>query len=111
MEMYSKYCTSKSNLEDFLEIRPTLEDYLKAMEPLNNSTVKKEIIKSEIAFKKVIFNGPATIVFWNDGTKTVVKCTEGDPYSKEAGFALCVLKKLTGDRFHRVLRNACGKED
>lgn len=24
--------------------------------------------------KKVIFNDPATIVLWNDGTKTVVKC-------------------------------------
>lgn len=26
--------------------------------------------------KRVIFNGPATIVFWNDGEKTVVKCRE-----------------------------------
>lgn len=25
---------------------------------------------------KVIYNPPATIVFWNDGTKTVVKCQE-----------------------------------
>ena len=25
---------------------------------------------------KVIFNGPATIVFWDDGEKTVVKCSE-----------------------------------
>lgn len=24
--------------------------------------------------KNVIFNDPATIVFWKDGTKTVVKC-------------------------------------
>lgn len=26
--------------------------------------------------ERVIFNTPATIVFWNDGTKTVVKCQE-----------------------------------
>src|SRR5574344_440265 len=24
----------------------------------------------------IVFNGPATIVFWSDGTKTVVKCHE-----------------------------------
>ena len=26
--------------------------------------------------KRVIFNGPATILFWDDGEKTVVKCRE-----------------------------------
>ena len=98
MEMYSKCC------------RPTLEDYFEAIKPLYNEAVRKESVKREIAFTKVIFNGPATIVFWDDGTKTVVKCKDGDPFSKEAGFALCVLKKLTGDRFHRVLKRAC-KED
>lgn len=61
--------------------------------------------------KKVIFNGPATIILWDDGTKTVVKCKEGDPYSKEAGFALCLLKKLSGNDFHKVLRNACDNKE
>ena len=61
--------------------------------------------------KKVIFNGPATIILWNDGTKTVVKCKEEDPYSKEAGFALCILKKLSGNDFHKVLRIACNDKE
>ena len=26
--------------------------------------------------ERVIFNGPATVVFWDDGSKTVVKCSE-----------------------------------
>ena len=64
-----------------------------------------------IDIKKVIFNGPATIILWDDGTKTVVKCKEGDPYSKEAGFALCLLKKLAGNDFHKVLRNACDEKE
>lgn len=34
--------------------------------------------------KKVIFNPPATIVFWLDGTKTVVKCKEGEEFSEWA---------------------------
>ena len=47
---------------------------------------------------KVIFHDPATIVFWNDGTKTVVKCQPGDAYSKEIGLALCFSKKMLGNR-------------
>ena len=47
---------------------------------------------------KVIFHDPATIVFWNDGTKTVVKCQPGDIYSKEMGLALCFSKKMLGNK-------------
>ena len=39
--------------------------------------------------KKVIFNAPATIVYWADGTKTVVKCSENDIYDAEKGLAMC----------------------
>ena len=46
----------------------------------------------------VIFNDPATIVLWGDGTKTVVKCQEGDDYSKETGLALCIAKKALGNK-------------
>ena len=41
----------------------------------------------------VIFNNPATIVYWNDGTKTVVKCQPGDVFSAEAGLTTAMLKK------------------
>ena len=45
--------------------------------------------------KDVIFNPPATIVLWADGTKTVVKCQEDkDEYSKEVGLAMCICKKV-----------------
>lgn len=55
----------------------------------------------------VIFNDPATIVFWSDGTKTVVKCCEDDVFDEEKGLAMAVLKKLSGNdskEFHRGLR-------
>lgn len=61
--------------------------------------------------KKVIFNGPATIVIWGDGTKTVVKCADSDSYSKWAGFAMCIAKRLYGDDFHHQFRHFCGVED
>lgn len=61
---------------------------------------------------KVIFNGPATIVFWNDNTKTVVKCqcdhtrnrdhekcNDSCPlFDKELGFAMACAKKLFGNK-------------
>lgn len=46
--------------------------------------------------KNVIFNDPATIVFWSDGTKTVVKCGENDIYDPEKGLAMAVAKKYLG---------------
>ena len=44
----------------------------------------------------VVFNPPATIVFWDDGTKTVVKCAEGQEFERYAGFSAAVMKKLFG---------------
>lgn len=56
--------------------------------------------------ENVIFNYPATIVLWEDGTKTVVKCQEGDEYSKETGLALCFAKKALGNQgnFNEVFK-------
>ena len=71
-----------------------------------NRAFNPNIFGKSLTIKKIIYNGPATIILWNDGTKTVVKCKEGDPYSHEAGFALAVLKRLTGNDFHRCLRKA-----
>lgn len=47
--------------------------------------------------KKVIFNPPATIVLWNDGTKTVVKCTD-EEFDPEKGLAMAISKKLLGNK-------------
>lgn len=46
--------------------------------------------------QRIIFNPPATIIFWDDGTKTVVKCMKDQPYEKYAGFAAACLKKMFG---------------
>ena len=48
--------------------------------------------------RDVIFNPPATIVIWEDGTKTVVKCDPKDTYSKETGLALAICKKVYGNK-------------
>ena len=57
-----------------------------------------EFIKVKDKWKPhIIFNGAATIVFWANGTKTVVKCKEGAEYNAEEGLRCCIIKKLLGD--------------
>lgn len=48
--------------------------------------------------KNVIFNEPATIVFWADNTKTVVKCQEGDEFDPEKGLTMAITKKIFGNK-------------
>ena len=48
--------------------------------------------------KNVIFNEPATIIIWKDGTKTVVKCQEGEGYDPEKGMAMAISKKALGNK-------------
>ena len=43
---------------------------------------------------KVIYQNPATILFWSDGTKTVSKCDENDTFDEEKGLILCIMKKV-----------------
>lgn len=57
-------------------------------------------------YKKIIINPPATIVIWNDGTKTVVKATENDIYDPEKGVALCFFKKYFNALYRQVLKEA-----
>lgn len=47
--------------------------------------------------KQVIFNDPATVVFWSDGTKTVVKCSGNDTFDPEIGLAMAICKKAFGN--------------
>ena len=48
--------------------------------------------------KNVIFNNPATIVLWADGTKTVVKAQDGDVFDPEKGLAMAISKKALGNK-------------
>ena len=60
---------------------------------------------------RVIFNAPATIVFWKDDTKTVVKANNGEPYDPEKGLAMAMLKKALGNEgnYYKVIRKALDK--
>lgn len=68
-------------------------------------------VYSSMGIKKVIFNAPATIVLWNDGTKTVVKCSENDIFDPEKGLAFCFLKKLLGSGYYKIIDSEVRKYD
>lgn len=62
--------------------------------------------KMALEIKKVIFNNPATIVFWADGTKTVVKAKNED-FDPEKGLAMAIAKKALGNKgsyFNKIKR-------
>lgn len=46
--------------------------------------------------RDIIFNGPATIILWRDGSKTVIKLQKGDKWDPEKAVAMAVMKKVFG---------------
>lgn len=56
--------------------------------------------------KKVVFHDPATVVYWTDGTKTVVKCGPHDTFDPEKGLAMAIAKKHfgNGNEFHKTFK-------
>ncbi|MDD2952522.1 MAG: hypothetical protein PHC95_05080 [Parabacteroides sp.] len=52
---------------------------------------------NKFEIENVIFNNPATIVIWKDGSKTVVKCQPGEVFSKETGLAMAISKRAYGN--------------
>lgn len=78
----NEYYEEKKKRELFADLRMTLDRR-------NNMKIK---------IKKVIFNGPATIVFWSDNTKTIVKCMPEETFDREKGILAAWYKKLYGDK-------------
>ena len=52
----------------------------------------------QVEIVKVIFNDPATIVFWSDGKRTVVKCADGEAFDEEKGLAMAISKRVLGNK-------------
>lgn len=55
---------------------------------------------------KIIVNGPATIVFWQDGTKTVVKCAKGESWDIYNAFTAALAIKIfgTNSKIKKILK-------
>lgn len=88
-------------------LNPSTQKEWRDIHKLLNSKTYEELKAAETAYnlgfglpnvKNVYFNKPVTVVLWDDGTKTIVRCQDGDTYSRETGLALCMAKKAMGNK-------------
>ena len=92
---------------------------VKKEDNMNNKPRNHKFVKTnekERRIKEVIFNGPATIIKWEPtmddyiygkckGDKTVSVCGVTDPYDKEKGFLLAVIKEFVDNQsYDNILR-------
>lgn len=93
---YATNLVYKNYIDADIDITNTLADLLRSSQNLSKgeSTMKNANKKTTPSnpIKQVIFNGPATIVYWKDGCKTVVKCQEGAVNDHEKGLAMAVAR-------------------
>ena len=104
-EKFSEYCSTcylgskfeaKHNASRHDEIDALCYGYY-THEAIKRKRVQDTLRNRLPEIKDVIFNDPATIVFWGDGTKTVVKVRSGDNFDKEKGLAMAITKKALGN--------------
>ena len=67
---------------------------------------------SNWGINSVIFNDPATIVIWNDGSKTIVKASN-EPFDPEKGLAMAIAKKALGNKgnYYEVFKKYIKHDD
>lgn len=100
IDVCSDYNSTKINLSAYID-------------PFNRTTATIPACACRTAktptIENVIFNPPATIVFWSDKTKTIVKCDyEYEAYDPEKGIAMAIAKKLMGDnkgRYYELFKH------
>lgn len=69
--------------------------------------------EKKMEIERVIFNDPATIVLWEDGIKTVVKCDVDDIYDPEKGLAMAIAKRFLGNKgnYYKVFKKWLPEEE
>ena len=98
-ELPKRYIPTRSDVVDVLK---RSYEFASQWDPINHY-VKYDVISKDNYYrknciKKVIFNPPATVVYWIDGTKTVVKAQDGDMFDKEKGLAMAICKRMLGNK-------------
>lgn len=95
-------------LKDFDDLRKlymksyTIPAISKAIPPTYSKTYipSTEVTSDRFTPKRIIKNGPAMVVFWKDGTKTIVKRKKGEPDNLYHAFTAALAKKIFGSNSH-----------
>ena len=92
--------------------RPTTDKKEETKKPVDSFETKQSTNR-RVKIRDVIFSDPATVVFWDDNTKTVVKARGGEKYDKEKGLAMAIIKKITGNagNYYNIFKEWCGNEE
>lgn len=61
-------------------------------------TITFDCVEADPRIEDVIHNGPATVVKWSDGRKTVVKCHKEDEYNERVGLLACAFRRAMRNR-------------
>ena len=91
--MFKKDVTIKANNIESCEYNGG--DYIRITGLVDEDDFNKEKING-ILPKKYIINDNATILFWNDGTKTIVRKSKDDEYNKKLSFLWAYFQKNSG---------------
>ena len=80
------------------ETRINIEETRNALTYMFMNSTYGITIHKDVEITKVIFNNPATIVFWSDGKKTVIKCAGDEAFDEEKGLAMAISKRVLGNQ-------------
>lgn len=89
--------TADESVQAYIDVdtQSTRELYKRMVNELYGNKKENNMKIKNVKFNYDITNlAPATIVFWEDGTKTVVK----DTYDPEKGLAMAIAKKALGNK-------------
>lgn len=83
--------------------------YITQARAMYNAVYQKEVraAMNAATIKNAIFAPPATIVYWSDGSKTIVKCSEKDVFDPEKGLAMAIAKRCGGNNgsYYKEIRH------
>ena len=110
-KLVRKYTFKPIDIDLIFSYRPTTDKKNETKKPVDSFETKQSTNR-RVKIRDVIFSDPATIVFWNDNTKTVVKARGGEKYDKEKGRAMAIIKKITGNagNYYEIFKEWCGDE-
>ena len=92
----------------------SLKNYYYKYKPIYDPYVWHQYvgIQEDVEINRYIINDGATIIFWNDGTKTISKRDQDDKFDKELGFLFAYFqKKWSYSRNTRKKVLSCIKEN